>query len=756
MAPLTTLVDWDMTSQTCPPPLILGGEWRFDEEGAVGEPGAYVALDMAPHGRLEIECTILPEPDKLDVTSGLSARIDTYAFGLPATAGMPATIRKNYARFVTQNLGPGLAPGRWQKARFTYAPEGLALEVDGQTVIQGTLADLLVATSEAAVLATPGIRYKRIVIRGEPVSEAERGRRKPRDRFMIGMTIDFPDDFLFADRPWEEEDFRALPARWQEMGIDRFYWIYNGGKAFGKWREFEYLFWGRRTGGADALFERVPDPLGVLVEEAHKLGMQAYAIVKPFDLGNDLRSFPDDPAQLPDERKRPWRCGGYGLGIAPFLMEHPHLFMQRHPYGTDPTVREKPIRRIKLYSRTDAPFPFSPQEIEFLVSDDNKTYRPYAGPIRIAEAVEERPEVDYHWAGNRQGDATTRVRSLTLDGLNVTQRYCALRVKGEGGAPYLVNRLCAIAEVFTDGEEPLPFTLGVQARRALKSEGEDYRWAAGTLEENGANFELYFGIPSFHRDGHTMDMWHAVFAHQNFLAFCKGKSPQIYAPCYAHDEALQFLLRFIGSCMDTGVDGIDLRLNSHNSTFEPQAYGFNAPVVEEFKRRHGVDVLTEDFDWYAWQELHGEYLTHVVREATGLIHSRGAKAQAHLGMYCTVGDRVNGYLNRTHDWKTWLREGMLDELTHKDDSLNSPHCREARDLSDELGLPFYECRRHWAGRPGETWPEIEGRAARNASAYGMDGVIFYENYAAVGLGERPGETRIVDPGVLDVIRELKR
>jgi hypothetical protein len=366
----------------------------------------------------------------------------------------------------------------------------------------------------------------------------------------------------------------------------------------------------------------------------------------------------------------------------------------------------------------------------------------------------ERPEAVYHWAGNRRGRGKTRVRVLEIEGLEIKEKYCAVKIAAARPGPLLINRFCALAELFTDGGEPLPFTMGFDPKSAL--DRKEARWSRGTLETTGVNFEFNFGFPTFGNGCVDMTSWWAVQSPRNFAAFCRGKSPCMFVLSLAHKESRNFILSLAKTCLEKGVDGIDLRFNSHSTTFEPRAYGFNAPAVEEFRRRYGVDVLTQDFDRVAWEKLHGEYVTQLVREVSGLLHSQGKKCQVHLGHYCRESERVPAYMNRCYDWKTWLKERLVDEVTHKDNPLESPHCREVRAQTEKLGIPFYECRAHSYGRPREEWAELQGRAARAASAFGLDGANLYENCVAVRLGGKPGQLEITAPGIAEVIRGLQR
>ena len=734
------------------PPVSATGKWRFEERGAVAEPGGNLLVELDPPcEQVEIELDLTA-----DDVAGIVVSLGAYHFQLGTERRGVSTIRSNMNHRVAEGVQPVLATGVSQTARMTYGPDGLSLEVSGQPALRGTHPDLLTCVRHVLVAGQPGMRLEGLRVKGTPLREARRRALRPRERFGFAMTIDFPDDFLYAERPWEEADLRAVVAELQELGVSRVYWIYNGGKEYGKYAEFERLFFGKRTGGADDLFARVPSPLGVIADEAHRRGMTAYGIIKPYDIGNNLRTLPDDPDRLPPGPKRIWRCGGYAMSPMPFLGENQHLLMKRHPYGTDPALQDKKVSKVRLYAHDDSPFPFAASDVQLLVSDDNDTYRPYDGPVAARESVESRPEVVYHWAGNRSGTRRADVRVLTLDGLDIRAKYFAVRLDGPADRPFVRNRLCALAEIFDERGEAFPFTLGVDPKRSLSMEGDRHAWVAGTLESTGCNFEFNFGIPSFAGDGANMTSWWVVDSNRPFLAFCRGKSPHMTAPCYAHKPMREWLLAFVESCLATGVDGIDFRLNSHCTTFEPRAYGFDEPVVEEFRRRYGTDPLTEDFDWTAWQKLQSESTTQLMREVSALLRSRGRKCQVHLGHYNSVSETWPAYMNRYLDWESWLREGLFDEVTHKDNSEDSPLCRHVRAVCDELGIPFMDCRRHWSGLAAETWGERQGRLARVASEVGMDGCILYENFEAIRLGATPGTVRLVAPEIAEAIRELRR
>jgi len=139
-----------------------------------------------------------------------------------------------------------------------------------------------------------------------------------------------------------------------------------------------------------------------------------------------------------------------------------------------------------------------------------------------------------------------------------------------------------------------------------------------------------------------------------------------------------------------------------------------------------------------------------------ILRSRNRECHVHVGHYCTTNERQIGYMNLYHDWWTWVREGLVDGVTTQDETVDSPHCHQVRELTRELGIPFYQRRRHWCTWPGEPWEHMERRIARQASDFGMDGMIFYENFWAIHQGEEPGTLDIIVPDIPDIVRELKR
>ncbi|MEP6754324.1 MAG: HEAT repeat domain-containing protein, partial [Chthonomonadales bacterium] len=97
-------------------------------------------------------------------------------------------------------------------------------------------------------------------------------------------------------------------------------------------------------------------------------------------------------------------------------------------------------------------------------------------------------------------------------------------------------------------------------------------------------------------------------------------------------------------------------------------FGFNEPIVAEFKKRYGVDIRTQDFDHAKWGELRGEYITEFLRQ----LHT-GLKINGKQLRICLSANNPetmqewpfnSGQVNMRikMDWRTWLKEGVVDQV----------------------------------------------------------------------------------------------
>lgn len=141
-----------------------------------------------------------------------------------------------------------------------------------------------------------------------------------------------------------------------------------------------------------------------------------------------------------------------------------------------------------------------------------------------------------------------------------------------------------------------------------------------------------------------------------------GKKLLIGVPSYAFPEARRFRVQMIEELCRYPIAGIVLSLRSHAVGYpsfrEAEEYGYEQPVVDEFKRRYGVDIRTQDFDRKKWHALKGEYFTQLLREIRAAV---GPKLPVQL----VIMDWCEGPTARTlhqFDYATWAKENLVNGI----------------------------------------------------------------------------------------------
>jgi HEAT repeat protein len=119
-------------------------------------------------------------------------------------------------------------------------------------------------------------------------------------------------------------------------------------------------------------------------------------------------------------------------------------------------------------------------------------------------------------------------------------------------------------------------------------------------------------------------------------------------------------------------DGICLYTYNENFTLRyPDEFGYSQPIVDEFKKRYGIDIRTQPFDKDAWARLRGEYFTSLLVELKARLANHQKKVviwlsanDTHLPMtWHSGGDgatRTAGHIYM--DWEEWVKQGAIDEL----------------------------------------------------------------------------------------------
>jgi hypothetical protein len=130
---------------------------------------------------------------------------------------------------------------------------------------------------------------------------------------------------------------------------------------------------------------------------------------------------------------------------------------------------------------------------------------------------------------------------------------------------------------------------------------------------------------------------------------------------WAYPEARKYWIDDVKLILDKyDIDGV--YVDTRTELMSPEHadyYGFNKPVVEEFQKRYGVNILEEDFDVELWRGLRGEHFTLFLKELAQVLHGRG-KA---LSLGTSRGDYIGFPLgNMKLEWRRWITEKIVDEL----------------------------------------------------------------------------------------------
>lgn len=141
--------------------------------------------------------------------------------------------------------------------------------------------------------------------------------------------------------------------------------------------------------------------------------------------------------------------------------------------------------------------------------------------------------------------------------------------------------------------------------------------------------------------------------------------------CFAYPEARKALVDlYVRLVKDKGYTGLSFHLYNENQgpRFDDE-FGFNEPIVEEYRKRYGVDILTEDYDKQKLADLRGEYLTQFFRELRAAFEPMNVKVSVMLDaktpdlpqVWLAFPDILLSGRVRI-DWRAYAREGLVDEL----------------------------------------------------------------------------------------------
>ena len=187
------------------------------------------------------------------------------------------------------------------------------------------------------------------------------------------------------------------------------------------------------------------------------------------------------------------------------------------------------------------------------------------------------------------------------------------------------------------------------------------------------------------------------------IAFARGRNPYLPASlCEAYSEVQSWWLGWVDECIRAGVDGLVVRISNHSCyTDHQEEYGFNEPVLAEYRRRYGADPDVDLYDPELFGALRGEFFDQFLWAAKRRLAAFGRRLEAYIEVESFRRDgplarQVTRPGNIVFNWRDWLRSGLLDEamlmaaVWTPRQALEDPLGREIVWKAAAAGIPLYQ------------------------------------------------------------------
>ena len=326
-----------------------------------------------------------------------------------------------------------------------------------------------------------------------------------------------------------------------------------------------------------------------------------------------------------------------------------------------------PIRRIKLRKSDDLPTRIARENIQLWVSPDNYRYTRYEGGFTLTESVEPAPRDVADYYGTPVVSKGSPVRTLTLGGLDLADAFVLVTTDLKDGEPDFRNTAVGMIEAYGPGPEPLPIT--VATRSDIWDHNRDFRTHGLEFDSGWGMLQIY--LDADNSTGKGERFWSSLPSH-GVVAFARGKNEYLAAtPAESLPDVRRLWSGWVDRILDSGVDGLDIRVSAHGSlTDEPLEYGYDEPVVEEFRRIHGCDPDGSEESRAGIAEIRGRHFSDFIREASRRARSAGRRFQAHMHTEAFRPDPCHGQLmgfpaNVRYEWREWLDEGLIDDVVFR-------------------------------------------------------------------------------------------
>ena len=514
--------------------------------------------------------------------------------------------------------------------------------------------------------------------------------------FILSTTVDFPDDLRYGI--YTPDLLSEVMSLLKTTGVTRVYWNYVP-----SWSNAIY-----RSEYDKETVRQIGEPVKAAVSVAHRHGLELYATLKPYDSGTSA-TYSEGSHESTDSRVG--RIGGTLQYVIPFFERYPHTRIRRRQLDAEIRSQTERVKRIRLLKKDDSPTRIRTENIEIWTSSDNYRYTRREVNLRLKEQVEPAPREVRDYYSRLVASKGAPVRTLTLDGFDLSDPYILVTTNFNDEKGDFRNTALGMIEVYGSSTEPLPIVVAIKGDcwgAELRFEKWDKMPVRSVdFRSDGLDFDSGDGPVEIVLDADNSMPGTGLRGRDNgVIAFARGKNEHLpLTPCEVYPEVRKLWSGYVDKLIEAGVDGIDVRSSSHSSrTDEPTEYGFNEPLLEEYRLRYGRNPSTNNIDMQRLAELRGEHYTSFIREASTRVRKAGKKFQVHVHADTFRTDPVHEAMswmqaNIHFDWKTWLLEGLVDGITLRigaetlepgpeDIARRSkfPHVALSKALADQVGI----------------------------------------------------------------------
>ena len=522
--------------------------------------------------------------------------------------------------------------------------------------------------------------------------------------FFLSTLVDFPDDALA--KGYTPARIRQMMSELQGLGVRRVFWNYYGGKDDGLFYDEKRLFnsyTSERRKNIRETFEILDRPLELAVKAAKENNMEIYAVIKPYETGTG-GTVPEgsEQAKLFPEVER---IGGPVPLVYNFVSQHPDMRIERRMDDIPEAVDSIPIRSIKLIKCDDRPTRIKKENIEIWTSERNYKYTRKYIHFTFKEEVLRNPKTIFDHRGNMITGEKQFIRTIILSGFSLTDKYILVttNLKGQGDFTNIPLRMI---EAYGPNDRKIPIVIAPPWSL----------WGPNRNFKNyGLDFDTGFGDGEFTACDLTALDEDSSEGKAGFIAFARGANKYLPgALCEAYPEVQEYFRNQVNQVLKMGVDGVEVRISCHSCHVDdPFSYGFNKPILDEYKRQYGVETRGENLDLNKIADIRAQLFSDFMRSLSYMVRQNKKKFGFSINLEFMRNNsvtlrppdcvfeatsphyqRIQRPWNINFNWSDWIKEGILDFVClrtyitapkfHLSDSFASTVLREANQKGIEV------------------------------------------------------------------------